>query len=372
MKATTSPSNVQTITIELGDRTYPIHIAQGLLERVGQLCRDRLPSARNSVVVTSEAIYNIHGNELTKSLDEAGFDVNLAIVPDGEEAKSWSSAEELIGEMLELGLDRQSLVIAFGGGSVGDLSGFVASIFLRGVSIVHVPTTLLAQVDSSIGGKAAINHPKGKNLVGSFHQPSLVVSDLCLLSTLPKREILSGLGEVVKHGVIADPDLFKFVEDNSEELSNAHPEALAFVVSRSVTIKARLIELDEMETKGMRAILNYGHTVGHALEILTNLELRHGEAVALGMDIASRISERLGHIKNVDVVRQRWLLEKLGFKLKPPILDPENLIDIMHSDKKAEGGSIKFVLPTGIGRPPVLRTVPEKLIHQVLEEEWYG
>jgi 3-dehydroquinate synthase len=371
MRATAPIPRVQPIMVELGERTYPIYIAQGLIERVGPLLRERLPSARRSIVVTSEVIHKIHGRALTKSLDEAGVDVGVALVPDGEEAKSWSSADVLIGELLERGLDRLSIVVAFGGGTVGDLSGFVASIFLRGVSLIQVPTSLLAQVDSSIGGKVAINHPKGKNLIGSFHQPAFVVSDPNLLGTLPRRELLSGLGEIVKHGMIADQDLFKYIEVDGEKLVNADPEALTHVVRRSAVIKARLVGLDERDTKGIRAILNYGHTVGHALETLLGIKLRHGEAVAIGMCVAACISERMGFIEKEDVVRQKQLLERLGFELEPPPFDASRLIEVMHRDKKVEGKSIRFVLPTGIGKQPVLMTVPDHLISQILEDEGF-
>lgn len=372
MKTTDLATHIQPIMVELGWRSYPIYVAKGLIVRVGRLLGERLPSARRCVVVTSDTIHRMHGEALMRSFGEAGIDVGLALVPDGEEAKSWFSADQLIGELLELGLDRQSVVVSFGGGAVGDLSGFVASIFLRGVSLVQVPTTLLAQVDSSIGGKAAVNHPKGKNLIGSFHQPALVVSDLELLITLPRRELLSGLGEVVKYGVIADPDLFGLAEAIGEKLINADLGALTDVVRRCATIKAKLVGLDERDTRGIRAALNYGHTVGHALEVLTGLGLRHGEAVALGMGVAAQISERLGLMEKGDVVRQRRLLEQLGFELEPPRLDPLKLIEVMHRDKKVEGDSIRLVLPTGIGSTPVLRPVPDHIISKVLEDEGFG
>jgi 3-dehydroquinate synthase len=372
MRAGDSSSLPWYHSIELGDRSYTVYVGPGLVGMVGPLVKERIPTVDRCVVVTSEAIRRAHGRAMEKSLDEADISAGMALVPDGEEAKSWSAAEELIGELLEQGLDRHSVVIAFGGGAVGDLSGFVASIFLRGVSLVQVPTTLLAQVDSSLGGKTAVNHPKGKNLIGSFHQPSLVVSDPEVLLTLPKRELLSGLGEVVKHGVIADRGLFEFVEADAERLVQACPDALAHVVRRSVAIKGRLVELDEHDNKGVRAILNYGHTAGHALEITSNLELRHGEAVALGMMIASRISEKVGLMGNLDVERQRSLLEELGFEMEPPLSDPSMIVEAMHRDKKAEAGTIRFVLPTGIGDPPVLRAVSEHLIIQTLEDEGYG
>ncbi|UCD44468.1 MAG: 3-dehydroquinate synthase [Candidatus Bathyarchaeota archaeon] len=360
------------ITVELGERSYLVHVGRGLIGRVGALIRERLPAARKCAVVTSKAILGIHGNALMEALGGASIEATSVLVPDGEEAKTWSCAERLIGELLENRLARKSAVVAFGGGAVGDLSGFVSAIFLRGVSLVQVPTTLLAQVDSSLGGKAAVNHPMGKNLVGAFHQPSLVVSDPELLITLPRREVLSGMAEVVKHGVIADSELFDYIEKRSGELVDTDPDALSHVVRRSVAIKARLVSLDERDSKGVRVILNYGHTAGHALETLTGHELRHGEAVAMGMEIAARISAELGLIEEVDVGRQIRLLERLGLGMTPPKVGVEDMMDAMRRDKKTERGSIRFVLPTGIGTPPVFRAVQDELISSVLEGEGYG
>jgi 3-dehydroquinate synthase len=360
------------ITVELGEKSYPVHVGRGLIGEVGALIRERLPSASRCAVVTSEEIQRIHGKALMEALGEADIEATTALVPDGEEAKTWGRAERLIGELLENRLDRKSAVVAFGGGAVGDLSGFVSAIFLRGVSLVQVPTTLLAQVDSSLGGKAAVNHPMGKNLVGAFHQPSLVVSDTELLMTLPRREVLSGMAEVVKHGVIADSELFDYIERRIGELVDADPDALTHVVRRSVVIKARLVSLDERDSKGVRAILNYGHTAGHALETLTEHEFRHGEAVAMGMEVAAKISSELELIEEAEVERQSRLLEKLGLGMTPPRVGVENMMEVMRRDKKAEGGSIRFVLPTGIGTPPVLRAVQDDFISSVLEGEGYG
>jgi 3-dehydroquinate synthase len=360
------------LVVELGERSYPVYVGAGLLERVGPLIREALPSAGKCVVITCETVHDLHGETLEGSLEEAGINGGVILVPDGEAAKSWAVAEQLIGELLLKGLDRQSALVAFGGGAIGDLSGFVASIYLRGVRLVQVPTTLLSQVDSSLGGKAAVNHPMGKNLIGSFHQPSLVVSDPGLLSTLPRRELLSGLGEVVKHGVIADGDLFDYVGEHGEGMLDADPDHLSHAVRRSVAIKGRLVALDERDAKGIRAALNYGHTMGHAVEALSGMEVRHGEAVALGMVAAARISEELRLMAKDDAGRQRWLLGRLGFDLKPPSLEVSELLRVMRKDKKVKGGSIRFVLPTGIGSPPVIRTVPESLISQILEEEGYG
>jgi len=361
----------EPIMVELGERSYPVHVKPGLLKNAGPLISKRLPQAGRASVVTSDPIHELYGETLLKSLEDAEIKAEVALVPDGEEAKSWTSAGELVGELLGHGLDRGSTVVAFGGGAIGDLAGFVASIYMRGVSLVQVPTTLLAQVDSSLGGKAAVNHPLGKNLIGSFHQPSIVISDPKLLSTLPAREVLSGLGEVVKHGVIADDELFRFIEENIDALKGAEPGVMNHVVRSSVTIKARLVTLDERETKGLRAILNYGHTVGHALETASRHMLRHGEAVALGMKAATRIARELDLIEGEEVERQARLLDTLGFK---PVhgYSVESLIDLMHRDKKVIGGSIRMVLPTGIGTPPVVRSVEDSIVAEALVDEGFG
>lgn len=362
----------QPYMVKLEERSYPVYVSPGLIGNIGTLIKERISSFEKSAVVTSDPIWGAHGESLLESLEKKGINVTVALVPDGEEAKSWSVAEKLIGDLLEHSFNRQSILIAFGGGAVGDLAGFVASIYLRGVRFIQVPTTLLAQADSSLGGKTAVNHPKGKNLIGSFHQPSLVFSDTNLLRTLPRKEILSGLGEVVKHGVVADQTLFSFIEDNTGKLVDADPNALAYVVNRSVAIKGPLVTLDERDSKGARAILNYGHTTGHALEILSKFEMGHGEAVALGMIAASRISESLGLITSSDTERLRILLTALGFDLEPPQFNTTEIVEKMYRDKKTVKSSIRMVLPTGIGSPPVLRVVSEDLLVQTLENEGYG
>ena len=284
------------------------------------------------------------------------------LVPDGEEAKSWSEAARLVGELLNHGFDRRSALIAFGGGAVGDLAGFAAAIYLRGIDLVQVPTTLLAQVDSAIGGKVAVNHPKGKNLIGAFKQPGLVTSDQELLASLPERELRSGLAEVVKYGVIADSELFKKVEEKRDSLQDAEPGALTEVVRRCATIKVGYVEEDERDLGGIRAALNYGHTLGHAVETLSAPRMRHGEAVAIGMGFAGRISVGLGLMEEGELERQQGLLESLGLETGIPDLKLSDILDALSRDKKVEGGSVRFVLPTGIGTAPVIRPIDETLI----------
>ena len=362
----------EPIHINLGNRSYPIYVAPDLLKETGKIISNMLPQAKKCVIVTSKLICDLHCETLLASLKEADIKADITLVPDGEEAKSWASAESLLGDMLEIGLDRKSTVIAFGGGTVGDLSGFVASIYMRGIGLIQIPTTLLAQVDSSIGGKAAVNHPSGKNLIGSFHQPSLVVSDTKILATLPKREILNGLGEVVKHGVIADVDLFKYLEEKPSKILKVEPDTLSKIVRKNVIIKGRLVERDERDLTGIRAILNYGHTAGHALEKLTHMKLRHGEAVALGMCIASNISIEHGLMKPKDAARQRNLMKQLGFNLNPPRVNPKEVVKAMWLDKKTEADSIRFILPTGIGYTPKLVPVSEATILDAMKVEGYG
>ncbi len=359
-------SEVWSTWVDLGERGYPVCVASGLIGRAGALIRGRLQGLRRCAVVTSEAIQGLHGDPLIDSLQESGLEAEVILVRDREEDKSWEKAGGLIGELLGQGLGRKSAVVAFGGGVIGDLAGFVSSIYLRGVALVQVPTTLLAQVDSGIGGKTAVNHPKGKNLIGSFHQPSLVISDTGLLSTLPGRELRSGLAEAVKYGVIADEGLFRGLEEEAGELLGADGEALTRVVRSCSAIKARLVGHDERDTEGIRAVLNYGHTVGHALETLSGLELRHGEAVAMGMHSAALISRGLGLLGEAEVGRQKALLERLGLETGLPSPDPGPLLEVMRRDKKAEGGSIRFVLPTGIGSRPELRAVPDHTITRIL------
>jgi len=360
---------LRPIMVDLSDRSYPVYVEQGLICRVGVLLKEKLPRTKKCAVVTDEVIYSLHGEALERSFNEADIEAPFVFVPEGEKAKSWDGAGELVGELLELGLDRLSAVVAFGGGVVGDLAGFVASIYLRGISLVQVPTTLLAQVDSSVGGKTAIDHPEGKNLIGSFHHPVLVVSDPETVQTLPEREVRSGLGEVIKYGVVADAALFSHLEACKDELLDSDPDVLTDIVKRCVSIKAKLVGQDERDIKGVRAILNYGHTLGHALEILTGFQLNHGEAVAIGMVVAAKISKRLGLIEETDIRRLEDLLKQLGFNTEPPSLELSKLLEVMHRDKKTEEGSIRFVLPTGIGSPPILKKVSDSMIISIMKGE---
>lgn len=352
------------IWVELGSRRYPIYIGSGVLAETGRLMREGLPSSLCAVVSHSD-ILELHGETLKKSLVGAGIGVNFIAVPPGEESKSWERAGWLHGALIDLNMDRSSSILAFGGGVVGDLSGFVASTYLRGVDLVQAPTTLLAQVDSSIGGKTAVNHAKGKNLVGSFYQPRLVVVDPSLIETLPREEQRSGLAEVVKYGVIADKELFELLEGGGEAVLD-DARTLEEVVSRCCSIKARIVERDEKETEGVRAFLNYGHTLGHALEIQRQPSMRHGEAVAVGMLYAAKIAVRRGLMPRGDAERLRHLLEGLHLPTNFPLREAEPILDAMRRDKKAEAGVVRFVLPTGIGREPLVEPVSEAEVAETM------
>lgn len=357
------------VTVNINENSYPVYISPGLICHTGKIINEH-GSRGNYAVVTDEVINELHGEKLKKALKKLENHPELITIPSGEETKSWNQAGSLIGELLGKELDRQSTIIAFGGGVIGDLSGFVAAIYMRGINLIQIPTTLLAQVDSSIGGKTAVNHPLGKNLIGAFKQPLMVISDTSILKTLPLKQIRSGIAEVVKHGVIADRALLSYVENNVSEIIKANPDTLSHIVRRSVEIKTEFIRRDERELTDIRALLNYGHTVGHALETLTNSKLSHGEAVAIGMLIASRISEKLGFIKPSTISRQEQLLKNLGFETKPPSIDPLEVTRVMRYDKKVKDGRIRFVLPTGIGTPPILKSIPEKMITEVIEGEY--
>jgi 3-dehydroquinate synthase len=346
------------IRVALGARSYSIQVAYGIIDSLN----DYLPNSARRALVTTPLIYELYGEKIRDSI----HNYELIMVPDGDEAKKWDVVEELLGKFMEAGLDRKSMIIALGGGSVGDLAGFAAAIYMRGISVVQVPTTLLAMVDSAIGGKTAVNHPLGKNLVGSFHQPAKVIIDPVFLETLPEREIRSGLSEVIKYGIISDLDLFEFLETKS--VNELTIEDNIKIIARCVEIKAQYVEKDEEDRKGIRAALNYGHTVGHTIETLTNHNLNHGEAVAVGMVAAAMLSKKIDLISDLTYLRIVNLIEHYGLPTKLPSLIHNEILEVMHRDKKAEQGYIRFVLPMGIGIEPVLRDVEDESIKQVLEK----
>lgn len=342
---------MEIVNVKLGDRSYPIYIGAGILSRLGELCRPHGFSKR-ALVLTNPEIGRLYGEGVLSALWEAGFEAALVEVPEGEEEKSLERAALLYRELLKFRLDRRSPLFALGGGVIGDLGGFVAATFMRGIPFIPIPTSLVAQVDSSVGGKVAVNLPEGKNLVGAFYQPRLVLADVALLATLPERELRAGLVEVVKYGVIADKDFFEYLEANLEAILARDPQALAYLVKVCCRIKAAVVEEDEKE-QGLRAILNFGHTVGHALEALTSYRhLRHGEAVAIGMVAAAKLSERRGLCRGEDVKRIQALLMRLDLPLALPVR-PHDVIEALFYDKKVQEGVPHFVFTLGIGQVTV-------------------
>lgn len=352
---------MRTVTVELGGRAYPIYIGHAMLDGLGaRYAHHRL--GRRLALVHSEALPAQYVRAAAESLQRAGCEVVAVPTPDGETAKTLLAADALFEQLIRARLDRSASVIALGGGVLGDTAGFVAATYLRGIALVQVPTTLVAQTDSSVGGKVAVNHRLGKNLIGAFHQPKFVFIDTSVLATLPPREVAAGLAEVVKHAVILDEPLFGFLEEHIEDLVSLRmdPDLLDEVIERNCRIKAGVVARDETE-HGLRAILNYGHTVGHALEALTGYQrYRHGEAVLLGMRAAAHIAHLKGMFSSEALKRHNRLIARVGAVPPPDDLSAARIIDKMRSDKKAVEGRIRFVLPEAIGRVVVRDDVTEE------------
>ena len=352
---------MSVLAVNLAENSYNILIGSGLLPALGQRCTDVGLSSRVAVI-TNPTVNAIYGEIARSSLESAGFAVTLIEIPDGEEYKSAATLSAVYDALIEAGLDRRSCIVALGGGVVGDLAGFAAATYLRGIPFVQVPTTLLAQVDSSVGGKTAIDHPRGKNLIGAFYQPRLVLIDVKTLATLPDREYRAGLAEVVKYGVAIDLPFFEFLEQHTEDIIARDRACLEAVIRRCCEIKAHVVELDEKES-GLRAVLNFGHTLGHAFETVAGYrELVHGEAVALGMVLAARVSAGLGHCSAADVERVTTLITRLGLRAVPPEAERARLLDAVMTDKKSRNGSISFICNQGIGNFAVEQLLPEKML----------
>jgi 3-dehydroquinate synthase len=340
---------METVHVNLGPRSYDIEIGSGNLADVVRFC-DTDQDDAHSVIITDSNVDELYSEAVGDALQEAGAQVDILIAEAGEQSKSPEVAADLWEQLLDQGADRKSVVVALGGGVVGDLAGFVAATFTRGLRFVQVPTTLLAQVDSSVGGKVGVNLPGGKNMVGAFWQPRGVVIDVAVLESLPEREFRAGLAEVVKYGVIQDADFFRYLEENVEDINARDADVLTYIVKRCCRLKADVVEQDEREETGLRSILNYGHTFGHAFEAATGYEkLLHGEGVAIGMMCAARLAERLKRVDRAFVERQQKLLTALGMSLEVPKVDRDELIELMYRDKKVDRGKLRFVLPTRIG-----------------------
>ena len=317
-------------------------------------------------MVTDTNVNALYGPHTLDVLRGAGYKVEASVIAGGESCKNLSTVAWLYEQMISQGLDRKSTVIALGGGIVGDIAGFAAASYMRGIGYIQIPTTLLAQVDSSVGGKTGVNLPHGKNLVGAFYQPGLVFVDAAFLTTLPEREYLTGLAEVIKYGIIWDGDFFSYLEANMDKIKSQDSECLLHIINRCCEIKAEIVAQDERES-GLRALLNLGHTFGHAFEALTNYEkFTHGEAVAVGMIYASRLARRLDLISALDLDRITGLIEGYGLPVSFGGLDNEGIVVQMRKDKKSVGGSIQFILPTAIGKSQIFNDVSESQATMVL------
>jgi 3-dehydroquinate synthase len=362
---------VRQITVHLGSRTYPVLVGAGLLAEAGRECA-RLGLGRTMAVVTQRTVAPLAA-AVAESLRQAGFAPVVIEVADGEAAKSLDQARALWDAFQAHGLDRGSAVVAVGGGVAGDLAGFAAATYMRGVAFVQVPTTLLAQVDASVGGKVAVNHPRAKNLIGAFHQPRLVLIDPASLRTLPERQYRSGLAEVIKTGVALNAELFATLEREVAGIRGRDPGLLAEVIGTCCAEKATIVEQDEREESGLRMVLNYGHTVGHALEALAGYETwLHGEAVAVGMVVAARLAQRLRLIDAGVADRQVALLAAVGLPTGFTAPEPRRVWEALRHDKKAREGRVPFVLLKGLGRADVCFDVPADMVLEVLAEVHRG
>lgn len=361
-------SNMEKVHIDLGERSYPIVISEGLLEQADTW--SALPKAATALIVTNDVVAPLYLNALKQALSGQYSQVHEVVLPDGEAHKDWQTLNLIFDTLLQRGCDRKTVLFALGGGVVGDMTGFAAASYMRGVPFVQVPTTLLSQVDSSVGGKTAINHPLGKNMIGAFYQPQLVVCDLATLETLPARELSAGLGEIIKYGPIADMQFFEWLEQNMDGLLRRESGLLMHAVKRSVEIKAWVVGQDEKEC-GLRAILNFGHTFGHAIEAGMGYgNWLHGEGVAAGMVMAAELSQRLGMVDASFVLRLRTLIERAGLPVRGAVIDEQDnagrYLDLMRVDKKSEAGEIRFVLIDGPGKA-VMRSAPDALVREVID-----
>ncbi|MEK6983297.1 MAG: 3-dehydroquinate synthase [Nanoarchaeota archaeon] len=350
------------------DYSYDILIGEGLLDNLAEELIQK-PMANVYAIITDSAIEKIYGEKILKKFQTKKIHAHLIAFTAGEESKNRKTKEEIENKMLMLSMGRDTCIIALGGGVVGDLAGFVAATYMRGIPYIQVPTTLLAMVDSSIGGKAAVDTKHAKNAIGAFYQPKKVIIDLNFLKTLPKKELINGLAELIKHALIKDKDFFHFIEKNIDKILNYDLEILKLAVKRSCEIKTGVVEEDEKE-KGLRRILNYGHTIGHAIETALNYKISHGEAIAIGMSYAAKLSAKMGFLHEGSMIRQNNLLQYIGLphKLSHHKLKPKKILDCIHYDKKIMDGRINFVLLESIGDAFISNEVSLEDIKAILEE----
>lgn len=357
------------IWVTMDRQRYPLHIGAGLLNRLPQLFAEhQIGPERRLLVISDTEVAPLYAEQVMKPLQQAGFVIHLAVVPAGEESKNLNQVERLIGECLKAELDRSSLILALGGGVVGDLAGFVAASYMRGIDFVQLPTTLLAH-DSSVGGKVGVNHPQAKNYIGAFHQPIMVVYDVATLHTLPSRELYAGFAEVIKHGLIADSDFVSWLEQEADALLDRQVDRLSEAIYRGCAVKAAIVSEDEKE-RGKRAYLNYGHTIGHALEAVTHYQVyRHGEAVAIGLAGAAQLSQLHYGISDELVERTENLLTRFQLPTRYQInVEERELLLAMQRDKKARNRAYTFVLAPQLGQVELVRGIAEKQVKQIMNQ----
>ena len=356
---------MQRLNINLGKRSYDILLGSGLLDKLGERLSQIVEPSR-IVLITHPSLFKIYGDKVLSGFKDQGWTADLIEVEEGETSKTLGQAEKIFDRLLDLKCDRKSVLIALGGGVIGDLVGFVAATFQRGVPFVQVPTTLLSQVDSSVGGKTAVNHPKGKNMIGAFYQPCLVLADLDTLQTLPQKEFRAGLAEIIKYGVISDSSLFEYLEKNVEKILQLDKKCLEYIIKTSCSIKAEVVEKDELENH-YRMILNFGHTLGHAIEALTQYsKFIHGEAVAIGMIYAAKLSQKLGKCQEGIPRRLDRLVRKFDLPADLPDLNSKAIIESLYHDKKTMNRKIKFILVKEIGIVEIVDDIPEEKIISIL------
>ena len=353
---------MQTLSVALGERSYPVHIGTGMIGE-SSLYAPHV-KGRRIAVVTNPVVAPIYLVTLQEALARAGAQSIPVLIEDGEQAKGWETLDRVFDALLAAHLGRDALIVALGGGVVGDLAGFAAATYQRGIPFIQVPTTLLAQVDSSVGGKTAINHARGKNMVGAFHQPLAVIADVATLNSLPDRELRAGIAEVIKHGLILDLEFLEWLEARIDSLLARDPAALEHAVRRSCELKAQVVATDERES-GLRAILNFGHTFGHAIEAGVGYgEWLHGEAVATGMVMAAELSVRAGTLRRQDADRVKALIARAGLPVRGPKLSADRYLELMQVDKKASAGRVRFILLDGLGRAMQRGDLEERLVRE--------
>jgi len=358
---------MRKVKVELGINSYEIYVGSGLLAQTGHWLKESGFSGK-LVIITDPTVKGLYGEALNQSLDKDGFNVTTLLVPEGEEQKSLETAGRLYHELTDCYAERATPILALGGGVIGDLTGFVAATYQRGVPLIQIPTTLLAQVDSSIGGKVAVDHGQLKNKIGAFYQPRLVIADINTLRTLPANELANGLAEVIKSAVIRNKEFFAFLEKNLDRIKSLDEKALEEIVFQSVKIKTEIVEKDERDL-GLRSILNYGHTIGHAIESVSDFKVEHGRAIAIGMLAAARISNQMGILDKNELIRLKGVVEKADLPTEMPNLEVEKITQAMKHDKKVWRDKIRFVLLKSIGSVFITDEVSSSLVKEVLVNE---